>query len=245
MILQGQFGEGGESGNFILDTGTAPSIVNERLVAKLGLTPIPSSMSVIGKMVMAQSAVLPELRVGPIRAPSLRVQIQDLTALEHNLGLPLAGIIGMDVLAQADFRLDYDKKELLFEHTSERGIPVGFDAHTGLAVASVRIDGFPRRMLVDTGSNQIALLGVNQKGAPGIALHATSQEGSNLAEKPVPVQVFFSPDIVINEQHFSVPKAYYVSGASESSFDGLLGVRALGFHAIAYSRERESLYLQR
>ena len=113
VIVEGHFGDG-RAHNFILDTGTAPSIVNASLVKKLGLAPFPSKMSMIGKMVSAQMAVLPELNVGPVRAVSVRVQIQDLAPVERDLGIPLAGIVGMDVLSRSDFRLDYEKKMLIF-----------------------------------------------------------------------------------------------------------------------------------
>jgi hypothetical protein len=189
-------------------------------------------------------AVLPELNVGPVHAVSLRVQIQDLSALERNLGIPLAGIVGMDVLGQSDFRLDYEKKLLVFGDAAEEGIPVSYDAKAGIAVVSVEIDGNPRRMLVDTGTDQVALLGVGLKHG-GMEVHSATQGESNLNDTPAPMEAFYAPDVVLGEQHFSVKKGYLISGSSEANFDGLLGVRALGFRAIAYSREHAALYLQK
>jgi hypothetical protein len=159
--------------------------------------------------------------------------------------MPIAGILGMDVLSQSSFVLDYDKKLLVFGEALEQGIAVPFDAQNKLAVASVKVNGKPERMLVDSGSDQVALLGVNLKDVSGTELHNTAQEGSNVEERPVPVKVSYGPDIVLGGQHFSVQKAYFVPGNTEPRFDGLLGVRALGFHAMAYSREREVLYLQK
>jgi hypothetical protein len=244
VIVEGHFGDG-HAQNFVLDTGTAPSIVNARLVKKLGLAPFTSTMSMIGKIVPGQMAILPDLEVGPIHVISLRVQIQDLTPLERDLGIPLAGIVGMDVLGLSDFRLDYEKKALVFGDAPEEGIPVSFDARRGIAVASVQIDGSLRRMLVDTGTDQFALLGINLKHPDPIALFSTSQEGSNLNQQAVPVQAFYGADVVLGEHHFTVKKGYFVSGNSEPNFDGLLGVRALGFRAIVYSRERGAIYLQK
>jgi hypothetical protein len=244
VVAEGQFGDSARE-NFILDTGTAPSIVNTRLVKKLSLTPIPATMSVIGKMIVAKSAILPEVRLGPVLATAFRVQLEDLSPLERTLGMPIAGILGMDVLSQSSFVLDYDKKLLVFGEALEQGIAVPFDAQNKLAVASVKVNGKPERMLVDSGSDQVALLGVNLKDVSGTELHNTAQEGSNVEERPVPVKVSYGPDIVLGGQHFSVQKAYFVPGNTEPRFDGLLGVRALGFHAMAYSREREVLYLQK
>jgi hypothetical protein len=43
LVAKGQFGPAAESENFIIDTGTAPSIINESLVARLGLVAVPST----------------------------------------------------------------------------------------------------------------------------------------------------------------------------------------------------------
>ena len=244
VIVEGHFGDGHRH-NFILDTGTAPSIVNTSLVKKLGLAPFPSKMSMIGKIVSARMAVLPELNVGPVRALSVRVQIQDLAPVERDLGIPLAGIVGMDVLSRSDFRLDYEKKILIFGSAPEEGIPIPFDARRTIAVASAEVNGSPRRMLVDTGTDHVALLGIKLKYNEGLELYSTSQQGSNLFEEKVPVQAFYGPDIALGDRHFTVKKAYLVSGNSEANFDGLLGVRALGFRAIVYNREHQAIYLQK
>lgn len=245
VIVEGQFGETGAPQNFILDTGTAPSIINERFVKKLGLTPAAATMSVIGRLVPAKSAILPDLQIGPIRARGISVQIQDLTAVERNLGLPLAGIVGLDVLARQNFRLDYDKKTLTFDDQPTDGISVPVDMRLGLAVASVSVEGKTARMLVDTGSDQVALFAARVRDAAGLTLYRSTQTGTSVSDASVDVLVFFRPDIVLGEQHYSVEKAYFVSGKDDPGFDGLLGVRALGFRAIAYNREREVLYLQK
>lgn len=245
VVVEGQFGCGRERQNFVLDTGTAPSIINARLVRELGLTTTTSTMSVIGKIIPAQKAILPEVDLGPIRAVSLQVQVQDLSRLEHDLRIPVAGIIGLDVLSMTNFRLDYDKKVLVFGDIPDAGIPVSLDARAGIAVALVTVDGKPVRMLVDTGSDRVAVFGGNFKETDGLGLHNTSQEGSSVADAAVRVQVFFAPDIVFAGHHFRVEKAYFLPGNADPLFDGLLGVRALRFGALAYNRARRLIYLQK
>jgi hypothetical protein len=245
VIVEGQFGESDTPKNFILDTGTAPSIINERFVKKLGLAEIASTMSIIGKLVPAKSAMLPELLIGPIRATNVHVQIQDMSAVERNLGVPLAGIVGLDVLGRQNFRLDYDKTTLTFDDQPADGISVPVDTHTGLAVASVNLEGKTARMLVDTGSDQVALFAASIKDAAGLTLHNSPHTGASVSDVSLAVQVFFRPDIVLGGRHYSVEKAYFVSGKDDPGFDGLLGVRALGFRAIAYNHEHEMLYLQK
>jgi hypothetical protein len=59
------------------------------------------------------------------------------------------------------------------------------------------------------------------------------------------VQVLLAPDIVLGGKHFALEKAYLIPGGSHPAFDGILGVRALGFRAIAYDQARAAIYLQK
>jgi hypothetical protein len=59
------------------------------------------------------------------------------------------------------------------------------------------------------------------------------------------VQVFFARDVVLGGKHFTVEKAYFIPNGSHPAFDGILGVRALGFRAITYDQARASIYLQK
>lgn len=234
-----------ERQNFVLDTGTAPSIINARLVRQLGLATVPSTFRALGKTIPAQAAIIPEIELGPIRAVSLPVQVQNLSRLERDLGIPIAGIIGLDVLSRSRFHLDYDKREIDFGDISHVGIPVHLDARTGIAVAEVRIEGKKARMLVDTGTDRVVLLAGKFAKVGWLALRNTSQSGTSLADQEMYVQVFSAADIILGGQHFSNDRAYFVPGSADPVFDGLLGVRALGFRGLSYDATSETIYLQR
>jgi hypothetical protein len=245
VVAKGQFGIALGSQNFILDTGTAPSIINARLATLLGLATVPSTFRALGKTVPAQAVIIPEIELGPIRAVSLPVQVQNLSQLERDLDIPIAGIIGLDVLSKSNFRLDYDKREIEFGSISHEGIPVHFDPHAGIAVAVVKIEGKEARILVDTGSDRVVLFGGNFPQVEWPALRNTSQTGASLADQKMDVQVFSAPDIIIGGQHFSDDRAYFVPGSADPAFDGLLGVRALGFRGLSYDQASETIYMQK
>lgn len=172
VVAEGQFGAVQGAQNFVLDTGTAPSIINSKLVRDLGLTTRAATMQVIGKAASSQTTILPELDLGPIRAVSLPVHVQDLSPLERELGIPVAGILGLDVLSKSNFRLDYEKKRLDFGGTPEDGIRAPFDARTGIAVIAVKVEGRTARMLVDTGTDRVALLGETLREPGGLCSRA-------------------------------------------------------------------------
>jgi hypothetical protein len=245
LVVEACFGGSPQPQNFVLDTGTAPSIVNVTLVKQLGLATTPSTLSDIGKIIPTQAATMPEIDLGPVRAISLPVLVQNLSRLERDLGIPIAGILGLDVLSKSSFRLDYDKKEIEFGEISHVGIPVRFDVHAGIAVAEVKIEGRATRMLVDTGTDRVALFGGNFAGLGWLALRNTSQSGRSMVDQEMPVQVFSAPDIILGEQHFSSERAYLVPGSTDPLYDGLMGVRALGLRGLSYDQACGTIYLQK
>jgi hypothetical protein len=245
IVVEGQFGEGSEPQNFILDTGTSPSIINERAARQLGLRTSSGTVAAVGKAVSAQYTMLPQLKIGPLQVGPLPVAVANLSQVEHDLGFFIGGIVGMDVLENTDFLLDYEKKWLQFGDAPNRGIPVPVDEHSGMATMEVLIDKARVRMLVDTGSEAIVLLGGGFPGQLPLDLKVASQKGGSLAEDKATIQAFAPADIVIAGQHFPQKKAYFVPGRVDPQFDGLLGVRALGFRAISFNRERMTMYLVR
>ena len=245
VVAEGQFGPPSESQNFILDTGTAPSIINVRLLSKLGSAALTSTFRALGKTVPSQAAVIPEIDLGPIRAISLPAQVQDLSRLERDFGIPIAGVIGLDVLSKSSFQLDYDKREIEFGDVSRVGIPVHFDERSGLAVADVRIEGKEVRFLVDTGSDRVVLFGGNFAEVGWLALRNTTQTGASQVDQKIYVQAFSAANIVLGGRQFSVDRAYFVPGSADPAFDGLLGVRALGFRSLSYDQATGTLFLQK
>ena len=243
IVVEAYLGGLPQPQNFVLDTGTSPSIINVTLVKQLGLETVSSTLADIGKIIPTQTSTIPEIDIGPIRAVSVPVGVNDLSRLEQDLGIPIAGIIGWDVLSKSSFRLDYDKREIEFGATSHQGILVHIDTRVGMAVADVRIEGRAARMLVDTGTDRLVLLGGNFADLGWLALRNTSQSGRSFVDQKMPVQVFSAPDIIVGEKHFSNERAYLVPGSTDPLFDGLLGVRALGLRSFSYDQACETIYL--
>jgi hypothetical protein len=245
VVAEGQFGGITEAQNFILDTGSAPSIVNARVAIRLGLATTVSQTTALGETVPLQAATIPDIELGPIRAVSLPVLVKDLSGLERDFGIPIAGIIGLDVLSKSSFRLDYDGSEIVFGPTPPGGIPVHFDARAGIAVAPVKLGAKSVRMLVDTGSDLLVLLGGNFVEAGWLGLQNTSQRGTSLADDNRDLEVFSAPDILFGGQHFRKDRAYFVPRGADPVFDGVLGVRALGFRALSYDQSSETIFLEK
>ena len=101
--------------NFIIDTGAVPSIVDARVARKLGLEGVADSVSVFSREVPVEEVVVPSVRVGPVKANSVRALVHDLGFLERRLGVRIDAMIGLDLLGGQDFSIDYSKRRIAFE----------------------------------------------------------------------------------------------------------------------------------
>jgi hypothetical protein len=245
-VIEGQAAGLPEPQHFVLDTGTAPSILNVRLARKLGLLTSPSRVNGLGGLSGSEATVIPDIAVGPIHASNLHVQVRDLSRLERDLGVPIGAVIGLDVLGQTSFRIDYEKREVIFGDAFARhGIEVPYDRRSGLAIVSTTIPGRKGvRLLLDTGSDRLVFLGGNLDEVQQQALRqpiptGASELDSKMGVRPVPLR-----EMTLGDSQFH-PKAYLVPQTKDPAFDGVLGVRALGLRAIAYDSTRERIYLER
>jgi len=222
--------------NFLLDTGTSPSIINRELAGPLDLRMSSAVLASVGRDSNVKQALLAEIDIGPIRVNALPVFVSDLSALEKDLGVPIAGVIGLDVLSKASFRLDYQKKCIEFGKFTPGGVAVSLPAGSAIAVAQVTWGGIPVRLMVDTGSDQLVLLG---KEPPVSTATVTA---ASVTDK-LSVHELAPADIVLAGKKFSRAKTYWVPGSDASDFDGLLGVRALGFRSFSFDSEHRTIHL--
>lgn len=236
VVAEGHFGTILQHQNFLLDTGTSPSIINRDLAAPLDLRMSAAVLVSVGRDSNAKQALLSEIDIGPIRVTALPAFVSDLSALEKDLGIPIAAVIGLDVLSKASFRLDYQKKWIEFGKFTPGGIAVYLPVGSGIAVAQVTWAGIPLRMMVDTGSEQLVLLGKQPPLSTGTAAAASVTDKLWVRELP-------AAEIVLAGKKFSRAKAYWVPGSDASDFDGLLGVRALGFRSLSFDSEHRTIHL--
>jgi predicted aspartyl protease len=238
VVVSGQIG--GRKQNFIVDTGTAPSILNARLAKKMGLRVTETTLMAIGRSVKTGNAVVPDLELGPIRAKELFMNVMDLSQWEKNIGIELAGILGMDVLGRASFRLDYEKKELIFGTVGEEGIAVGYNPMTGLALAEAIVQGRRVRLIVDTGSDLVVVYGENWGDSPRAVI--ATRDGRSVAGQ-VAARPILKPEMELGGKQFHGLRTYCVPSAAGAGYDGFFGVRALKLRGITFDRESQTVRL--
>jgi Aspartyl protease len=241
VVAEGQFGGTSESQNFVIDTGTSPTILNIGVAKHLGLNLSHAKLSAIGRDSQTLAAIVPEIRLGPLQALSVPVLVADLSAVERDLNLPIAGILGMDVLARTSFRLDYGSRLLEFGEIAPVGIPVYLSARTDLAIAEIKIGGKLLHLLVDTGSDRLVFFGARSAADVSPTTAKSVLQGNSVAAT-VPVRAVSSLEFELSGTRFQ-QDAYFVPDSEEPLFDGLLSVRSLGIRVLSLDANRRVVYL--
>ena len=156
-------GPGGEAtGLFVVDTGASSTLVSERLAQRLGLPELRRlEVGTAGDDVAAGLHATTEVRVGGVAYPRLPVVVADLDVLQVPA---MDGLLGLDFLREAAFRLDLANARLTLHGPASasdppagatRGRWVGRRLHVPVAAP-----GFGRGwVMLDTGSNGGLVLG--------------------------------------------------------------------------------------
>jgi predicted aspartyl protease len=243
VVAEGQFGGEVARQNFIIDTGTSPSILNISAARQLGLPLSQAKLSAIGRESETFAATVSEIRLGPLQAMSVDVLVTDLSSVERDLNLPIAGILGMDVLGKSSFRLDYGNQLIEFGEVAPAGIPVNLSTRADLPIAEIKVGGKLLHLLVDTGSDRLVFFGARSAAELSPSTANSLLQGKSVASA-VPVRAAASLEFELSGQRYR-QSAYFVPDSEEPLFDGLLSVRSLGFRFLSLDASRRVVYLSK
>ncbi len=138
--------------NFLLDTGANTTVLDPRLARKLHLDATPTSVAVLSGGVKGGIAIAPSLQFGPIHRDNVRVLIEDLSFIQDALPFRIDAIVGLDVLGQSTFVIDYPSREIRFSPASSMPDSIPLQLEDGLAFVDAVVDHTRVRLLVDTGA---------------------------------------------------------------------------------------------
>ena len=239
---------GGRPGiNIMIDTGTSTSVIDARLAKSLGLELVPGQVQVLNGIFPAPGVWLPDVELGPVHQTKVPGLVGDLSHLKERFGVPVGLIVGLDVLGEFSFRLDYESKTLTFGEVCTDGIAVPVNEDSGFAYVNVEVRKKRLRLLVDTGASTVVLF--RERVDPQMEwLIMTKQggvQGLGARVKAAGNPPWKSVDITFNGNQRRAKSVYLVTNAGQfKDFDGLLAVHSLGFHALSYDHEARVLYLE-
>ncbi len=203
--------------NLFLDTGTIRSTFDSRIASKLNLRDTTTAGIVfMSGRAKAEDAVLPSLQFGPVERSNLEIVIADISSLSRTLQVRIDAIVGLDVLGQMPFVIDYSARVIRFGPVPSLGVSVPVRVYGGLAVIDAEIDHRPVQLLFDTGASSLVVF--KKENRPGsdadsaghgkerigefeskqvwlrslrVGLEEFRQEPALLAQNPKPAQIHF------------------------------------------------------
>jgi hypothetical protein len=239
IVAKGSIG-GLQGLNLLIDTGTIPSVVDQRIARKLRLRAVPSELVAFGQTVRVSSASVTGLRIGVFQPGEVPAGIGDLSYVE---GGGIDAIVGLDVLSRASFRIDYKARTLSFAPSDPESFTAPLQIVWPFVTVRLRVAGHPMQLLVDTGSRDLVLF----KSRMPAQLLPIPWKGEKLIQHASGVGHLLRyefPHMTVGDQHWdSLPG--FVLDAKTTGYppriDGVLGVPALGGTRVRFDFERGEL----
>jgi predicted aspartyl protease len=216
--------------NFLVDTGTSPAVLDGKVAQRLHLQKIPGSLAVLNGSVPAARSTVTSLHLGPIEIDQLPVVIEDLSFFQKAIALPIDGVVGLDVLGQTPFEIDYQSREIRFGTFPQLANTLTFDSRRGLPIIEAELDHVPLRLLVDTGASSLFLFRLS---TPMPVSPKKVSENKNIGEAESKQVLLHG--LKLGQTDFGSAVGYMVSGRSDGLFDfeGLMSPAKLGITRIA------------
>lgn len=249
VVLKGQIN--GKDCNLILDSGAKRSILNSDYIADLNSKSGTANIGGVNAHSTAGVAVADSinLNLSGITTENASFLTRSLKHLEANAEeLPIAGLIGMDILGGYDIIYDYNARKLTLIDSSVQirlqgnpiaTIPYSQFASDYLPCIKINMDGKEVELGIDCGAGANLI----QKSAlpddvkfettnlTGISGNVTQQEFGNLN--------FTTGGVAFEEQPFVVGDISHLN----LGIDGLLGYPFLSSHKMMFKNSTEELII--
>jgi predicted aspartyl protease len=174
----------GEPLDFLFDTGANQTLIDRRLAAENLLDKQTGMrMNAAAGTLYGMTTEVPKLQIGELQIPGVQAVIVDLSAHARQLGKPIAGVLGTNVLNRFAVSIDYGKSQITFRDYVTYKAPAGaiivpFVDRKG-PLCKIQLNGKDNvECLVDTGAafnNLPTALG--KKYQTGQSIHYTEGVG--------------------------------------------------------------------
>jgi predicted aspartyl protease len=223
--------------SLLIDTGTIPSVVDERIARKLRLKTESATLVAFGQQMSVQSAVLDGFHIGALQSGPVPTGVGDLSYLE---GVRIDAIVGLDVLARASLGIDYKTRKLSVGPVDREDSVAPLEVVWPFLTVRMTIGGQPVRLLVDTGSSDLVLFKTRMPAALADAPWR-GDKTVQYASGPARLRRLELRHAGLGAHVWDKLLAWVLDRVPQgypSGIDGVLGVRALGCERVAFDFER-------
>jgi len=232
--------------NFLVDTGTVPSLISRKLAQKLELQGPEVEIGIWGARTKVILVTLPVMQLGPLKVENLKVFAIDMQPMEQELGARLDAIIGLDALSPTGFTIDYVRKVISFGTSDTTRMVVTMelrDSPSPYVVVLAEINGKQAHLLLDTGAGNLTLLDLRAQ-ALGLMMK-TPRWGANTAGSGelIPIQI---KQLRLGGNTLRV-KSVFVRPVHQEAlrdFDGMIGPTSIGIKRLTMNFQTKRIYVE-
>ena len=231
--------------NFLLDTGTNTTVLNPKLARKLRLESTPTEVAVLSNMVRSERSTAPSIQFGPIRSDNVAVLVQDLSWVQDAVPIQIDAIIGLDVLGQSKFLIDYASREISFGAAPSMRDSIPLQMKNGLVFVDAVVNHRTVHLLFDSAAPSLIMFEELPEPEPSLkgAVAQLSPKKIGDYEHRRVRQISLS----LGEVHFDHESAFVAPNQRDAGhdFDGLMSPVALGITRVAVDLNRKTLTFSR
>jgi hypothetical protein len=223
--------------NLIIDTGAYPSAIDVDVARKLKLRVNRGQTRVLGRNLPAGASIISQVEVGPLKAGNLPVVVEDLSKLSADLGLRVDALIGLDVLARANFQIDYMAKELIFGAPAQFTFSTALEARQSMACVAMNVKGHSVHLLIDTGAAKTVLFA---QRVPWLGRGITSDRSFDSLGSRLVLERLRAKDVELGGARIATEDIFISDVTNLAAFpiDGVMATWGTHFRKISFDFDR-------
>jgi Aspartyl protease len=229
--------------NFLLDTGANTTVLSPQLARKLRLDTAATGVAVLGGNVQGEIATAPSLQLGPVRRDNVRVVIKDLSFIQDALPFRIDAIVGLDMLGQSAFVIDYSSREIRFGPVPSMPDSIPLELKDGLVFVDAVVNHTTLRLLLDTAASSLTIF--DELPASNSGLKGSDHPSPN---PPKRIGDFDhrragQMSLRLGEVEFGYEPVFVVPNLRDAGhdFDGMLSPVTLGITRVAVDLNQRTL----
>ncbi len=219
-----------DSLSVMIDTGASHSVINRKAAKRI-------KAARLGGAAVKAGAFDGASEMERVIVRGLRFAGRTLTIACYSAELPWDRVdlmLGLDVLRNQDFRIDYEARQITFAPQSNLAQETSFEFEEGLLLVNVEIGQEAYRLSIDSGA-PLTSLRKDRCGASVKSLKGTRAALRRLGGTS-DVQTVNLPEMRIGGRRLDSVTALILSDGkeTESVRDGVIGPKSLGFKAVQF-----------
>jgi predicted aspartyl protease len=239
--------------NFMLDTGSQSSSIDPSTATELEL--VPHGKKRIQKNF--RDLVVDVTEVGPITIlgtdfPRVELAEVNLAPLSKALGTAVDGVLGLEILQEISFKLNYSQQTLVvgpLTKLGKLGAPVTLRRSNGQFLVNTDLISVPTELVLDTGTNSTDLASetwylLTKKWTPKQVVEGIQRAGNPTS----PAILVCLPSIrlgavTLTNQAVRAQTRSDAGAFSADDFRGILGSDILRQFEVTFDLKKDSVYL--